>query len=340
MEKLTLLPYTPDWESRWDRFVAETAVNGTFLQSRRFLNYHPQGRFEDASVLVLRGNELAAVVPAAAGLVDGKRLLRSHPGSTFGGPVVCEELWRAQRLIELVGALEEYWRGAFDGVEYKITPDLFTTLPSDALQYALYHQGYRDELEVSAYVELAGRSAEELRAAYSFNKRYDVKRCEKAGLVCAPLVTDDDVQAFYELLCLNLQKFDAKPVHTLPELLDFKNERLKEEVSFLGVRDPEGALVGAACLFSFAQTNTLHTQYLATAPNVRAYAPSSFLYDSVLREGLTRGYRRVSLGTATHNRGRVLNEGLIQNKEGYGSLHTVNRIYTKIFGAETEANKP
>ena len=39
----------------------------------------------------------------------------------------------------------------------------------------------------------------------------------------------------------------------------------------------------------------------------------------------------MSFGTSTHDRGRVLNTGLIQNKEGYGSLHSLNRIYTKVY---------
>ena len=44
-----ILPYKSDMESRWDRFVMEESVNGTFLQTRKFLNYHPEGRFQDAS---------------------------------------------------------------------------------------------------------------------------------------------------------------------------------------------------------------------------------------------------------------------------------------------------
>ena len=52
MSKLTVVPYTPDHAARWDDFVLNHSANGTFLQSRRFLSYHPQGRFTDASVMV------------------------------------------------------------------------------------------------------------------------------------------------------------------------------------------------------------------------------------------------------------------------------------------------
>ena len=102
MDTFHLLPYDPSWDERWDRFVMEGSANGTFLQTRRFLGYHPSGRFEDASLMALDGQELVAVCPAAAQTVDGVRMLRSHPGSTFGGLVIAPALLRAPRLVTLV----------------------------------------------------------------------------------------------------------------------------------------------------------------------------------------------------------------------------------------------
>lgn len=41
--------YDESSEKQWDQFISEKSINGTFLQSRRFLNYHPKGRFKDVS---------------------------------------------------------------------------------------------------------------------------------------------------------------------------------------------------------------------------------------------------------------------------------------------------
>ena len=106
METFHLLPYDPSWDERWDRFVMKGSANGTFQQTRRFLSYHPQGRFEDASLMVLDGQELVAVCPAAAQMVGRSAMLRSHPGSTFGGLVIAPTLLRAPRLGALQGQLE------------------------------------------------------------------------------------------------------------------------------------------------------------------------------------------------------------------------------------------
>ena len=326
----TIQPYTESCADKWDAFVMNHAMNGTFLQTRRFLSYHPQGRFQDASLMIYNGQELCAVIPAAEQQADGIRMFRSHPGSTFGGLIVGPELLRAPKLVEMIAAMDAFLQAqGFDVCELKLTSDLFSTLPTDALQYALYHAGYTDEIEIAAYLPVKGRSHEALVADYSFNKRYDLKKCEKAGLRLSRLHSAGELREFYDLLCINLQKFDAKPVHTLEELLDFHTERLKDEIVFLGVRDLENRMVAGACLFYFAQANVLHTQYLATAPDVKGYVPSTCLYDSVIRTALEMEAEAVSFGTSTHDRGRVLNTGLIQNKEGYGSLHSLNRIYTK-----------
>ncbi len=323
-------PYTEAHADKWDAFVMQHAMNGTFLQTRRFLNYHPEGRFTDASLMFYNGQELCAVLPAAAQTVDGKRMLRSHPGSTFGGLIVGPEMLRAPKLVEMIADLDAYAKEqGFEACEIKLTSDLFSTLPTDALQYALYHAGYTDEVEIAAYLPVKGKTHEELVAEYSFNKRYDLKKCEKAGLQLRRIHAHEELKAFYDLLCWNLQKFEAKPVHTLDELADFHDERLKDEVVFIGVYDAEERMVAGACLFWFAQAKALHTQYLATAPDVKKYVPSTYLYDSVIRTALEMGAEKVSFGTSTHDRGRVLNTGLIQNKEGYGSLHSLNRIYTK-----------
>ena len=327
----TIQRYDAAHAEKWDAFVMTHAMNGTFLQTRRFLSYHPQGRFEDHSLLFYNGQELCAVLPAAVQTVDGKRMLRSHPGSTFGGLIVGAEMLRAPKLVELVAQLDACCRAnGFEACEVKLTSDLFSALPTDAIQYAFYHAGYTDEIEIAAYLPIQGKTHEALVADYSFNKRYDLKKCQKAGLRMEILHSREQISAFYDLLCWNLQKFDAKPVHTLAELLDFHDSRLRDEILFLGISEGE-RMVAGACLFYFAQANVLHTQYLATAPDVKGYVPSTYLYDSVIRTGLEMGAKAVSFGTSTHDRGRVLNTGLIQNKEGYGALHSLNRIYTKAY---------
>ena len=48
--EFTVQPYTAEQEAAWDRFVMQESGNGTFLQTRNFLNYHPAGQIGRAHV--------------------------------------------------------------------------------------------------------------------------------------------------------------------------------------------------------------------------------------------------------------------------------------------------
>ena len=48
----------------WDSFV-KNANNGTLFHLRKFLSYHPKGRFVDHSIEFYKKNTLYSVFPAA-----------------------------------------------------------------------------------------------------------------------------------------------------------------------------------------------------------------------------------------------------------------------------------
>ena len=100
---LEILPYNETLDKRWDRFVMQESVNGTFLQTRRFLSYHPSGRFKDASFLVESSGTIVAAFPGNISN-DGEWI--SHQGSTFGGPIISKHYYSAERLMHIIDAAE------------------------------------------------------------------------------------------------------------------------------------------------------------------------------------------------------------------------------------------
>ena len=56
--------FCAEFENEWDDFIA-SSVNGTLMQERRFLNYHPMDRFLDHSLIFREGKRILAVLPAA-----------------------------------------------------------------------------------------------------------------------------------------------------------------------------------------------------------------------------------------------------------------------------------
>ena len=100
----SVLPYDSHLEARWDRFVMSESVNGTFLQTRRFLNYHPQGRFKDASFMLESSGTIVAAFPG--NLTDAGQWI-SHQGSTFGGPVISRNFYTAERVMHIMECAEK-----------------------------------------------------------------------------------------------------------------------------------------------------------------------------------------------------------------------------------------
>lgn len=73
MLELKIMGYCESFREKWDDFVMNHSVNGTFLQTRRFLEYH-RNRFEDVSLVIYKGNDtVVAVIPACAICDEGKK---------------------------------------------------------------------------------------------------------------------------------------------------------------------------------------------------------------------------------------------------------------------------
>lgn len=319
--------YTEEMEERWDAFIAEQSINGTFLQSRRFLNYHKQGKFKDASLVIYNSkNNIAALCPACDVEIDGSRAFFSHRGTTFGGLIVDAKNYCAKYIIPMIQELKDFLRTeGFETVYLKLTSDIFSERETDLFQYAFCHEGFTEYKELSTYVNFDSYK-EEILSNFAQGKRTNVHNCEKENLVVKNLVSDEEIAVFYDILCENLHKYDTKPVHTLEELLEFKNARLKDECGFFGVYK-EDEMIAGSMMFYFPKVSCAHTQYLAAKQSYNKLSPMTFMYYSMIKIMRQKGYRKVSWGTATEDMGRYLNTGLITSKEDFGSSYCNNLTY-------------
>ncbi|MBE6119201.1 MAG: GNAT family N-acetyltransferase [Erysipelotrichaceae bacterium] len=320
--------FTDDKEKQWDDFVEQKSINGTFLQTRRFLNYHPKERFKDCSLIVYNEkNNIAALIPACELSEEGNKVFFSHKGSTFGGIVIDKKHHNAKHVMPLVEELKDYLREqGYKKVYLKMTADTFSTVESDLFQYAFWRAGYTEHKELSTYVNYAGYK-EEILSNFAQGKRTNVHNCLKENLECRKLETKEDIELFYEILSENLAKHDAKPVHSIEELIDFKDNRLKDETEFFGIyKDDE--MIACSMMFYFHKAKCAHTQYLAAKQEYNKLSPMTFMYYSMILEMKNRGYDRISWGTATEDLGEILNMGLITSKEDFGSSYINNLTYS------------
>lgn len=317
-----ILPYSPELDKRLDHFVECESVNGTFLQTRRFLNYHPADRFTDASFALEKSGTIVAYFPGVA----KEQTFVSHAGTTFGGPIIAKSFYSGSRLLEILKEADQYLASRFKNIRFKITPAIFAEESPDLLEYMLEHMGYSRHTELSSYCTL--QSGVDPLENCDKECRRIFKKSEIEGIRFGNLEKTEDFETFYHFLEISKSKHNVHPVHTLQELYDLKDNRIPDHIRFRGIWDGN-TLVAAMMLFLFEGTKTIHGQYIAPNPDYEKFQPTTALYVRVMREAAQEGYKQISWGISTEDGGNYLNESLLRFKESLGAKACVNIRYEK-----------
>lgn len=330
MLELRIEKYSADLKEKWDDFVMKQSMNGTFLQTRQFLDYH-KDRFQDTSLILYKGNDtMVAVVPACTIEDEARKIFSAHQGSTFGGIVIGKNFNNIEHVDAIMTTLEDYLKSQqYDEIWIKCTSEIFAKGNVNLLYYYMFQRGYSSWDEISCYIDFE-HYEEDIITNFTAGRRRDYKYSLKQNLEFRQLETREEVTVFYSILCQNLEKFDAKPVHSLEELLEFKEERLKEIVDFYGVFH-EDKMIAGSMVFKFFD-KVFHTQYLAADSGYLKMFPMNFLDTKLIQTAKEKGFQFFSFGTSTEEHGKVLNKHLAQFKEGFGTEYGINKTFVKVIG--------
>ncbi len=318
--------YDEKHEGAWDEFVLHNSTNGNFLQTRNFLNYHPKGRFKDASIMFMKGNEIAAVIPANE--ADDGATLFAHQGSTYGGLIVGRECANSSNYDWIFEEMVSYFRDKkYKKVELRMHNWLYSPDEKhhELCDYYFQLKGFQVRSEIGFYIDL-NKLDIDFESKFEKLKRRKLNKSRKNGLSFKKLLKDDEVLEFYSVLSENMKKFDTVPVHTIEELIEFKNQRLKDVTSFYGVFHADKMIAGSM-VWNFCDKKVFHTQYLASLHDYLELCPNEFLYAGLIRAAKDEGYRYLSYGTASLNKGSTYNESLGMYKEGFNTDSYLNRCY-------------
>lgn len=313
--------YTEETKRRWEKFV-QTANNGTLFHTRKFLGYHPPDRFEDHSLTFIEKNHILAVFPAAIKVIEGRRILSSHCGASYGG-FVCQENLSVQSAFELVDALIAYASNErFDSIEMTLPPVIYQKRPSHYLDFALYKRGFTyKKREVSSVIPL-DFSPEEILHQFKPEARTAYRKSVKSGI---RVEESEDLAAFYPILRKNLSmRHNVTPTHTLEELERLKRlfpDRIRHFGAFLKDR-----MVAGVTNF-LCNDRVVLAFYISHDETYQEYRPVNHLFYEIIRWFLERGYRFLDFGIFTVNEDP--NWGLGKFKESFGARGILRETFTK-----------
>lgn len=324
-----ILPYSPELDQRFDHFVEKESVNGTFLQTRRFLNYHPADRFVDASFALQKSGTIVAYFPGV--VKDGSFV--SHAGSTFGGPIIAKPYYTGARLFEILQEADQYLTANFKHVTLKITPPLFAEESPDLLEYVLEHLGYTRHTELSSQTPLSKdidpieNCNRNQRRLWTYAQKFIDALPESEKWEYRAIESDQDIATFHKFLVISKEKHNTKPVHSAEELIDLK-KRIPQNLRFRGLFF-KGRYVCGMMQFIFDRTRVLHDQYISPDESFSEFHHTTPMNLFALREAAAEGFTHFSWGISTEDHGNVLNEDLLHYKESFGAIACVNSIYEK-----------
>lgn len=309
-----------------DAFIMKDSTTGEFINTFRYLDYHPEGRFQDDSIVVYdKGSgEVRGVMMAARGDNDS---IVSYPGTTFAGPIV-DRTAKLEVTEAVLDSMLGYYESRYREVRIKKQPEYYAAQPFHLLDYILLRRGYTYGMSALANIICIDRleTEEDILALFHAKRRNQVRKVMKEGQFMFA-AQEGIKETVWENMNENLQnKFGAKTTHTLEEIRDLQS-RFPDNVKAFYADTADGTYGAFALCYLFK--NVFHTQYLDVNYEYAGQYPNLLLILKLIQEACGMGYRYFSFGASTEDAGEVLNRGLYSYKAEYGGGDILLPVYTK-----------
>lgn len=300
--------YSPEMAETWNAFNRR-ARNGHFLFDRGFIDYHAD-RFTDGSRVIVEDGEVVALLPLN---LSGDEAW-SHQGLTFGG-LIADGAGAAQTLAILDACAGQLAAEGAAALTYKVQPWIYPRAPAQEDLYWLFR---RDAAlvrrDVSAAIDTRARGHVSSRRARG------ARKARQAGLAFG---RSQNWAGYWRLLEAVLAgRHGAAPVHSLAEI-ELLAARFPDEIALFTAT--AGADLQAGVVI-FRSTQVAHAQYIAVGEDGRETGALDGLFEHLIGAHAAT-HRYFDFGISNTDGGRVLNEGLMCQKEEFGASALTHDVY-------------
>jgi len=330
MSKIQIEKYAEANLEIWDEFISQSA-NGTIFHSRRFINYHPADRFEDHSLMFFKDKKLIAIFPSAIITKPNGKILKSHPGTSYGGLVIKNTLGVATSEAIYDELIDYARQNQCRFIEFRTAPKLYNKFFCDELEFIAHYKGFQPEsIELSSYIDLrkfnSKTNIEEIISSYSDSAKRSTRKSLSSGLTVKYCNKREEFDSYWELLKNNLVKHKANPTHSKDELY-FLKTIFPNDVQLVAVFKDNVMIAGITAF----KCNELaaHTFYFASDSAYQHLRPLNLAVTQLIKWGLENHLLFLNFGISTENGGKVINYGLFRFKESF-SAHDIIRTYWQL----------
>ena len=214
---IEIVKYKNNMSNEWDLFI-DNSINGTLFHRRSFLSYHIDRQFKDSSFIFKKRGQIISVFPAA--IVDecGKRVLFSHPGASFGGPIINDA--SLSEILEILDLIETYCKKfGIEKMRIIPTPQIYQKKSNESILYALHWKKYKTyEQYYSSVIPIKKNISDHLNL---INKNKSRAKDYYSNIVSSnglSMSWNNSFDKFYPILEKNKKRHNSKPTHSLDEL--------------------------------------------------------------------------------------------------------------------------
>ncbi|HOJ17304.1 MAG: GNAT family N-acetyltransferase [Ignavibacteriales bacterium] len=307
----------------WDSFV-NNSDNGTIFHKQKFLGYHPKGKFSDNSLVIFKNKQILALLPATIISRDGKNILSSHGGASYGSFVYKQDL-NFREAHDMVEILMDYAKELkVDAIQLTPPPVIYQSKYSNYIDFALVRNGFGYlKREISSVVQL-DVPREHLLGTYRQEARTALKKAMKGGVEIAEC---DKFDEYYAILKKNLKmRHNVNPTHTLEELKLIKKlfpAKVRLWGAFLGDK-----LIAGVCNFK-ANEKVVLAFYISHDEDYQEYRAVNLLFYEIMNRSRDEGFKFLDFGIFTVN--MEPNWGLGRFKENFGARGIFRDYFFKEF---------
>ncbi|MFH2024434.1 MAG: GNAT family N-acetyltransferase, partial [bacterium] len=282
----------------------------------------------DHSLIFKKKDRIIALFPAAERIMDGEKVLHSHPGASYGGFVFGKLGYGdADEILEI---FESYCREqGFQRGFYIPTPALYFEDYDETMEYAqLWKKFNVVEDYISSFIDLSG-DQEDVYNRMDKRKRRYVRRLQDNPDI--RLEWNKNYDEYYPILVRNKAKHKVTPTHSLDELK--KLDRLFPGQLNLLMCYYKDKPIGGTLNFT-ANSRVVIIFYNMIDDNYQDLQPASLQIWETMRWAHGAGFKYLDFGVSQlplAENPLTPSKSLVLFKEHFGSRNMIRKAMEKRF---------